>query len=150
MREQELKELKEKVLSVTSSLDAATEDYFKWDNSGEDPETEEIHTKLNCAWDLLDDALDRLTALTKKAEGQEKKITKEQQAAWNNMILHLHELSPKARAELVEVIRSRSPKVAAVFEAHFKTEIFKSMEAAYKAEKALNEYYTGLCGANKT
>ena len=68
-----LKELNEKITSLASALDAAIEDHFKFDNSGETPETAEIHEKLNLAWDSLDSALDDLECLIKGVTSLERK-----------------------------------------------------------------------------
>ncbi len=68
-----LKELNEKITSLASALDAAIEDYFKFDNSGETPETASIHEKLNLAWDSLDSALDDLECLIKGITSLERK-----------------------------------------------------------------------------
>ena len=46
-------------------MDAAIDDYFKFDNSGETKETEKIHEHLNTAWDNMDSALDELQCLIK-------------------------------------------------------------------------------------
>ena len=63
----ELKKLEEKVSYLVSALDAAIDDYFKYDSSGETEETAEIHRKLNVAWDYMDNALDNIKRLTKGA-----------------------------------------------------------------------------------
>lgn len=60
----ELKKLEEKVSYLASALDAAIDDYFKYDNSGETEETERIHKYLKGAWDRMDDALDNIRCLT--------------------------------------------------------------------------------------
>jgi len=70
MEIEKLKELKERICCLTSNLDAAIDDYFKPDNSGETKETEKIHEYLNNAWTQMDAALDDLAWLI---EGQEKK-----------------------------------------------------------------------------
>ena len=67
MVDDELKKLNEKITYLTSALDAAIDDYFKFDNSGETKETEKIHEHLNIAWDSMDSALDELQRLIKGA-----------------------------------------------------------------------------------
>lgn len=60
----ELKKLEERISYLASGLDAAIDDYFAFDNSNETAETEELHRKLNIAWDYMDSALDMLHFLT--------------------------------------------------------------------------------------
>lgn len=60
----ELKKLEERISYLASGLDAAIDSFFRFDNSGETEETAGIHTKLNIAWDHLDDALDEIMCLT--------------------------------------------------------------------------------------
>ena len=67
MNKEELKKLEDKISYLTSALDAAIDDYFKFDNSGETKETEKIHEHLNIAWDSMDSALDELQRLIKGA-----------------------------------------------------------------------------------
>ena len=67
MNKEKLKKLEDKISYLTSALDAAIDDYFKFDNSGETKETEKIHEHLNIAWDSMDSALDELQRLIKGA-----------------------------------------------------------------------------------
>lgn len=67
MNKEELKKLEEKISYLTSALDAAIDDYFKNDCSGETTETENIHENLNIAWDKMDAALDEIECLLKGA-----------------------------------------------------------------------------------
>ncbi len=63
MELEKMKELKEKIFTLTTHLDAAIEDYFKADNSGETEETKRIHECLSDAWNKMDSALDDLMCL---------------------------------------------------------------------------------------
>lgn len=60
----ELKKLEERISYLASGLDAAIDDFFQFDNSGETEETKKIHEHLNIAWDRMDSALDMLHFLT--------------------------------------------------------------------------------------
>lgn len=79
-------------------------------------------------------------------------LTKEMQHEWEKMVLHLHELSPEARAEIVDHIRRRNPELAEKFKHYFETPIFLHMAAAYKEGKSLPEAinaWKGKENANK-
>ncbi len=66
-------------------------------------------------------------------------LTKEMQQEWDDMVLHLHELSPEGRAELVEQIGRRNPELAGKFKHYFETPFFLHMAAAFKEGKSLPE-----------
>lgn len=69
----ELEKLEERISYLLSGLDAAIDDFFKNDCSGETEETENIHEKLNIAWDYMDNALDNIKCLTKGVTKIEKR-----------------------------------------------------------------------------
>ena len=100
-----LKELNEKITSLASALDAAIEDHFKFDNSGETPETAEIHVKLNLAWDSLDSALDDLECLIKGVTSLERKTDPAEPAETSEETLSLEAFRATLQNLTVENLR---------------------------------------------
>ena len=104
----ELQKLEEIISYLVSGLDAAIDDYFKYDNSGETEETEKIHEHLNIAWDRMDSALDELQRLIKGVT----EIGKQQEPAGTDQDEPALDIDRETFKELLQKVKPESLQAA--------------------------------------